>query len=139
MFLLFSAWSFHWAAGCRSLSLAREQFHLGLARTRWLCVCVTAIGPLPSFLYLPTCGCSLRLCIPGVPPCYTHGNSVCFFFLFWNQAVPQSNLTCAGSEGVLLLPPERSDVTCSSRRRVRDEIKCNVSNVIFNNGLTVSF
>lgn len=22
---------FHWAAGCRSLSLAREQFHLGLA------------------------------------------------------------------------------------------------------------
>lgn len=76
---------FDWAAGCRSLSLAREQFHLGLARTRWLCACVTAVRPLPSFLYLPTCGCSLRLCIPGVPPCYTHGNSAffCFFFSYF--------------------------------------------------------
>lgn len=35
-------------------------------------VCGIAILPLPSFLSLPTYGRSLGLCIPGVPPCYTH-------------------------------------------------------------------
>lgn len=42
-------------------------------------VCVTAVLPLPSFLSLSTYGRSLRLCIPGVPPCYTLSSAALFF------------------------------------------------------------
>lgn len=130
---------FHWAAGCRSLSLAKERFHLGLARTRWLCVCdgrsAPPFLPLPPYLWLQPQALHTR-CSPLL-----HSRQSCVFFssYFGTKRFPQSNLTCAGSEGVLLLHPGCSDVTCSSRRRVRDENKCNVSNVIFDNGLTLSF